>query len=292
MLKNLQSVLSVVGIFVQIIGYIAFFRQVADNPIYAVIVLLIGYTINLVICVQWLTKKESRVTSFVDVKNEPVSVTRYVFSKKQRIGAAIILITGTIAAVACIFLILWSARDTGGFSLARIHAVTWTGGGAVAVRSNGNVPLAYIVDPQKIATSTRFTGTACALSFEAEPRSDMDFLMIDGFIVTVENYEPLSPYTAMIPAPFQDENIVYVEIDSTGGRKRVFAAKTRIRDGNISDISSFKIENGKPESFIIRVNARTPGLYTFSISLATRYKNNVDTLLLKPSSKWVFDNEP
>ena len=176
------------------------------------------------------------------------------------------------------------------FDFVRINKVNWTGGGAFAEIGDKGYPLAYIEDTAHLEEMSRFWGTGCALKFEAEPRSDIERVTIDDVKVFVSNYKPLPKYQSMLPAPFQDENILYIEIDNpANSRTNSFSAIKRINKGKIEDIGVMYLEKSKPETFVIRINAKKPGIYTIECQMLVRYKNQSQVVTLNNPAEWLFD---
>jgi hypothetical protein len=305
MTKRIHELVSVGGILIQVIGFVAFFRDVMTNPLYAIILLIFGYAVTLTACLIRIMKKETKASRFMDLNQAPIKSSQYVFSPRQRQIAMGILIVGTLATVLSGFGIrklsenpvpedLPDLTETPAavFSYVRINRIYWMGAGAVAKANGKRYPLARIIDTTEMSIMSEFTGTACALAFEIETRSDIDRVAIDKFEVVVDNYKPLPVYEPQFPAPFGEANVVYLEIDNPSlSKTNVFLATKKVEDGKVKDIGLVSLVKGTPETFIMRVNARRPGIYTIDCRMVVRYKNSTETVgLLKDPKPWFFDH--
>lgn len=307
MLKDkIQDVLFFIGCVFQIVSFVPGFRNIIGNPVYSLVILLLGYIIVLYWCLLRIYKiKKPRK---MKKQSKKVSFTLVQYFQRPK-GLIFIMIVTTVLTISVGFTIVRNSRNPIAksanlkaeemqnriteFDFIQINKVNWIGGGALALAldSDRNFPLAYIISKDQLKKMSTLTGTACALEFEAEARSDIDRATIDNIEVLVSNYRPLPKYKSMIPAPFDEVNFIYVEIDNPSiGKTNEFIAKKKVIKGEVSEIGILYLEPKKPETFVIRVNARIPGIYTIECQLTVRYKKQIQKIPLNKPEEWLFDN--
>ncbi len=307
MIKNhLQDIALLIGAIIQITGFISYFREIAINPVYSLTILIIGYLLVTYYCLYRMLKKSITDSSMLDIKNMSIKMKYYTYSRRQRIMAILILFISTIATFSLGFTVITKTKNpiaeppmaqvyqianrTAYFDFIKIYAVNWIGGGAYAISGKNEYPLAYIQDTDHLEKMSRFYGTACALKFDLETRNDIGRVSIDDIIVKVSDYKPLPKYEAMLPAPFEEANVLYVEIDNPSRSKtNFFPAIKRIDHGKVKDIGIMYLEYKKPETFILRINAKRPGIYTIECQMIVRYKDQTERIYLSSPSEWLFD---
>ncbi len=308
MIKNkLQDILLVIGISIQIIGFIAFFKDIISNPIYSLTILLVGYLLVFYYFLNKLKKKTTKTLSIMDSMSNRIEKKSYTYSKKQRLNSLIILIILTIITISLSFIVVRAninpkaespmkqiekyKNRTANFDFIKINSVNWIGGGAYAIVGEKNYPFATIENTAHMERMSTFLGTACALQFEIETRSDVDIVTVDEVKVYVSDYQTLPIYKSMLPLPFEDANILYIEIDNpANSRTKSFTATKRVDKGKLQDIGVMYLKKGKPETFVVRINAKTPGIYKLSTQIVVRNKKDVQTITLNEPAYWLFDN--
>jgi hypothetical protein len=180
-------------------------------------------------------------------------------------------------------------------SLVRINRINWIGGGAYASVANKQYSFSSIIDTTQLQRMSSLSGTACALEFELETRSDIDDrVTIDSLEILVLNYKPLPQYELTVPAPFAEKNVLYVEIDNPQMSKtNNYSVLQKITtQGKIDDFGIIYLEKNKPETFVIRINAKTPGIYKIKCQVIVRNKKNSQTISLNKPMEWLFDKYP
>lgn len=187
-----------------------------------------------------------------------------------------------------------------------VFGIGWIGGGAFAVAADSEEqiqefargpaerlkghPLAKILTaptPREIAT---FWGSACAVTFDAEVSSGLAWATIEEIVVVVNSYRALPKYKPMYPAPFKSAHVYYIEMDdpqrTTSNR---FAAEYTFQGDQQQRLGVVRLESGKPERFIVRINARTPGIYQFDLRVAARHKESKQERLIVENASWLFE---
>jgi hypothetical protein len=171
--------------------------------------------------------------------------------------------------------------------LAMIYEPHWFGGGAYAVFDAGDrCRLAWMTSG--FSGLNNFKGTACALMFDIEPRITLDWIKIDEIRVKVNAYRSLIQYEPLLPKPYETANVYYVEIDAEPGSS--YVAEYRVDQGK-RDIGFVRVYRGRPETVVIRINAKTPGIYNFGIELLVSSQNDRVLLPIIKDEKYLFDTK-
>jgi hypothetical protein len=198
--------------------------------------------------------------------------------------------------------------------------VGWVGGGAEAILEDQTLAtgkgtkvvmeergeelrgysLACIIDPD-VDDVCGFTGTACAFTFELQPRPGIPWVRVDGIDIIVHDYKALPKYDPIFPAPDEEMHVYYAEIDNPDlAKKNTFPASFFFRGGGKpgeggsrkkrrQDLTFVRLVEGKPEAFVVRVNAKTPGVYTFSSVVRLSYKDVDSKQTVVKSATFLFD---
>jgi predicted Ser/Thr protein kinase len=239
----------------------------------------------------------------------------------------------TVAALAGITMTLLALTMSGFFSsagpspvpeqkpaLVDLFHVGWVGGGAAAFpvdqalakgkgtkvllehRGKGvrGYALVSIIDPDRDDVC-QFTGTACAFSFELQPRPGIPWVRVDSIDIIVHDYNGLPKYWRLVPGPLQQMNVYYAEIDRPDlAKKNTFSASSFFgtggkpgdggdRKGGRQDLAFVRLIEGKPEAFVVRVNAKRPGIYTFGSVVRLSYKDIQSEQTVIDSATFLFD---
>jgi hypothetical protein len=207
--------------------------------------------------------------------------------------------------------------------LVDLFHVEWVGGGAGAILEDQALatgqgtkvlledmgeelrgyPLASIIDPD-VDDVCGFTGTACAFTFELQPRPGIPWVRVDGIDIIVDDYKPVPKYDEIVPGPDEQMHVYYAEIDNPDlARTNTFSAgyfygneakpgERANRKGKRQDLAFVRLVEGKPEAFVVRVNAKTPGVYTFSSVVRLSYKDVESKQTVVSSETFLFDGVP
>jgi hypothetical protein len=162
-------------------------------------------------------------------------------------------------------------------------------------------PLAGIINPDVDDLCDIGGGAACAFTFELQPRPGTPWVRVDGIDGIVHEYKPVPKYDAIHVGSDEHANVYYVEIDDPGRAKtNTFAAGfvsrseakpggRGSRKGVREELQFVRLAEGKPEAFVARVNARTPGVYTFSGVVRLSYKGVESRHTVVSSETFLFD---
>jgi hypothetical protein len=137
-----------------------------------------------------------------------------------------------------------------------------------------------------------------------QPRPGIPWVRVDGIDIIVHDYKDLPKYDPMFPLPFEKMSVYYAEIDRPHLAKRnTFSAsyffrhepepgKGRGGRGKREDLGFVRLAEGKPEAFLVRVNAKTPGVYTFGGVVRLSYKDVQSQQTIFSSETFLFDEAP
>jgi hypothetical protein len=110
-------------------------------------------------------------------------------------------------------------------------------------------------------------------------------------------------YGGTLLGRFEQMNVYYVELDDPGrvGRDTFSASyffgnegkpqEGRPRRGKRLDLGFVRLFEGKPEAFLVRVNANTPGQYTFGCMVRLGYKDIEVTQAISGPKTFLFVGE-
>jgi serine/threonine protein kinase len=120
---------------------------------------------------------------------------------------------------------------------------------------------------------------ASLLAFDMQPRTGLPWVKVEEISVVVTDYQPmLSRYTTMTFDSKQRAHLYFVEIDHPSRAKTNDFVAQYYEQGQGYEKSKHipdmfvRLENGKPEAFLVGIRAKTPGLYTLfcELSLSSR----------------------
>jgi serine/threonine protein kinase len=150
------------------------------------------------------------------------------------------------------------------------------------------------------------SGFDCIIEFEMQTRTGIPWVRVDGIDVVVYDYKPVPLYRTVVPDGIESTNLYYVEIDKpvNDGKNRFSASffsgdrskvadfhKPNIKRNNKREEWTFvRLEEGKPEAFAVRVNAKTPGVYTFGCEVRLSYKDIESQQTIIASETFLFDH--
>jgi hypothetical protein len=160
---------------------------------------------------------------------------------------------------------------------------------------------APIFDPA-VDDVCQFDGVACAFTFELQPKPGVPWVRIDGIDIVVHDYKDPPEYWVGSPCGEERMHLYYVEIDKPGIGTNTFSAnyffENEVKAGQDARIEGktkrhelefVRLVEGKPEAFIVRVNAKTPGVYTFSAVVRLSYKDVETKQTIVSSETFLFD---
>jgi hypothetical protein len=159
-------------------------------------------------------------------------------------------------------------------SILEIFGLEWIGGGAYALTPQGKLPLAEILTKPKPHQISGFVGTGCAVAFDLGVANGLPWATVEQILVFVHSYRPLSEYEKLFPLPFEEAHVYYVEIDDPERAKcNRFSAKYCFKKNQRERLGVIRLQQGKVERFVVRVNAQIPGIYDFDVRLVGSHKD-------------------
>jgi hypothetical protein len=156
-------------------------------------------------------------------------------------------------------------------------------------------PFSIIIDPEK-DDICKFEARACIFEFELQTRPGIPWVRIDGIDVIVHDYEPLPAYIAPGEDLFggvQLMHVYYLEVDNPSLAKTSrFSASYLYGDGKKpkrQELAFVRLAERKPEAFFVRVNAKTPGRYTFHPVVRLSYRGVEREQTVVKTATYLFD---
>jgi hypothetical protein len=295
----------VLGLLVQLVGYYSTFKNLLSDPLTAILTVGVGYLlIATYCCLMFLSRKEGPAPTPQVEPGKPRLV--FAHSGGQRALAAAIFVAATLGFV--VFVVIQVKAATAGrvvqgselnmdkyaersplLSMVDIYDAGWTGGGAKAILKDGHfLPLAWI-EPKPETSRFDFGGSSCAVSFKIEAKKSYSWLSLDKIVAEVQRYEPLPEYWFWVPRPYQEAEVLYLELSPpTPGRTRFEASILPSDKSKESAHGYIRIDSGKPDEIAVLINATTPGIYTFSVSLLLSAKREHEIVRVIPETSWLF----
>jgi serine/threonine protein kinase len=180
--------------------------------------------------------------------------------------------------------------------------VKWLGGsrGTVDIYGNEIINMARIINPD--VDDVCDVNDACCFAFELQSPPGIPWVRVDGIDIIVEDYERPFGRVGVFAGASQEEhtNVYYVELENQFlGEVHTFSAtyffsdrdKTRPArngEGKRAAFTFVRLIEAKPQAFAVRVNATTPGRYTFSCVARLSYKDEESRQTIISSETWFF----
>jgi hypothetical protein len=297
----------VLGLLIQVVGYYSSFKNLLSDPLTAVLTVGVGYLfIATYCCVRFLSTKDGPALAPRVGTEKPRLV--FAHSAGRRALAAAIFVAATAGFAVFVATQVRAAgigRVVQGsdlnmdkyaersplLSMVDIYDASWTGGGAKAILRNGHVlPLAGI-EPKPETSRFVFGGSSCAVSLKMEAKKSYPWVSLDGIVAEVQRYEPLPEYWRWLPFPYQEAQVLYLEVSPPSPGKTRFPASILPSDKSKESAHGYiRIESGKPDEIIVLISATTPGIYTFSVSLLLSAKREREVVRIIPGASWLFED--
>lgn len=183
--------------------------------------------------------------------------------------------------------------------LLEVFDIRWIGRGATAETHSGTMepfegicryPFATILQAPSSGQICSFFDDACAVSFDAEVRVSVPWVVIHEIAVLVNSYCPLPKYSLSRVLPAQRAHAFYVEIDDpdVAGTDKFFAEYI-FMEKEQRPLSVIRLYSGHPERFVVRVNAKTPGIYNFDLQLTVGHRDTKESINVDKSATFMFD---
>ena len=181
----------------------------------------------------------------------------------------------------------------GFFTPVEVFALGGDGASVFAITSDRRRHrLAQIIDPA-VNNASMMSANVCALKFTVQLLPGHEAAELESIAVVVTSYQPLPPYTnTVVPRPFTDAYPYMVNIDAPSpGLTNRFAARFRVKNGQEERIGIVTFLPSQPEPFLVRINAATPGVYSFDVELTVRTKNSLSRIMLARSEEFFFESK-
>ena len=163
---------------------------------------------------------------------------------------------------------------------------------------------ARIIRPEPYSI-TRSNTQSCIVSFEMQTVTGLDWVRVEKIEAVVSGYRPLPPYAYEADKPSNKDNIetinaYYVEIDEPqSGKEGRFAASGFFTPNNErertaptrADLQFVRMYPKKPEAFMVRINAKKPGIYDFDVVVTTSYRDTIRTKGIGTRMTYLFDGK-
>jgi hypothetical protein len=312
MSNKIKNVFFYFGLAAQLIGFVSLYKSIVDNPYYSLIIVFSGFVLISLFCYENIFKKEIIKSQIMDSVGDTYQYKKNSHSAKHRTTYGFIFLLALIVLAGTSFKIIKIhtpvanspldvfdnfKKTKTAFNLVNIYHVAWIGGGAFATVGEGsdekNYPYASIINQNKINIAAgHFSGTACALVFDIETRNDIPWVSLDQVRVKVINYTALPKYDPIFPAPFEEAIVYYVELDNPKVAKtNIFMSDFIIEKGKRKNFGGVRLKKEQPEKLVVRINAKTPGIYTLQCELIARHENDKETVTLTKVTDWLFDGQ-
>ncbi len=308
----IKKVMFFLGVLFQLFGYISFIISNSHDPLYFFIFIVIGYFLFLIVCLTSLFSKKKARLSILYPRGDPINKTNPKYKDKQRLFILAIIFLATVLFLIFSTTMLSKAVDRTYempisayknyqekryiLKLADAFNVEWLESGKKVVITTENeyggnykyISLVTIEDFKSIDLNVLYHGD-CALIFNLEPRARLSWIYVDYICVKVLAYKSLPDYKLLEPpyAGLQEAHVYYIEVDkpqSIGNKNNIFQAKYSKKT-----LGKVILRKGKPETFILRINAKTPGIYKLSCEILVSSKSTKEKIVLTKPVEFLFD---
>lgn len=263
------------------------------DPLYAIILLSTGYSIGIAAFIWFRRKEVSRNRGLSHKPVQPHHWFLWLWGPAITILFAVHLILGFLQCQKPGINSAFAESGKGGrrrciFSIVELFGVGRHGPKVYTLVGNKRYNFAEI--PRSAgAPSGNVSGASCVLEFNAEPVARAAVVDVEGLAVIVDSYQPVPAHNESArPRGIQEARLFSASIDnpSAVGTNR-FGAKLLYQQQE--KLVWLRLERGKPEKVLVKVEAKTPGLYTFSILLSVRHKEIREAVVVARSEEFIFD---
>jgi len=220
------------------------------------IAMLVGLGCIVAFCVTLLRWEKDHGAPFVGKLQ-----IRFVHVGPTRVASVVCLMLALIAMSFVLVFLLQPAP------LCDVYNSHWVIDDGKAENGSQRYALAWILDPKD--PNQIMSDQGCGLSLDVWCKEKYPFVLVDEVRIVVESYKPINAPT-LDPSfrGLQASSICIAEIDAVPeGESRRFVANYVVqkKDGALEvqshEFQKVKVEKGKPESFFVKVTAKTPGVY-------------------------------
>lgn len=182
--------------------------------------------------------------------------------------------------------------DDYSMDIVRITDYQWLDTGAYALLQNQTRhPLAKIIRGDASKGFTNLSGSSCAFRFKIEPGPSQDFVEIENICAFVSEYSSADLYESHYPLSMNNTTLFVISPDDplTGKSREFCTVKKYMTNGQNAPWQGIHLEKGKPEEYVVRINPKKPGKYTFKVVLKVRHDNKIEEVTLMPLGTWYFE---
>jgi hypothetical protein len=152
------------------------------------------------------------------------------------------------------------------YELVLLYSLRWIGDGAIIIEEGKEeFPASIILKDKKSITST--FGHDCIINFDLEINENFKWVKVEKIFIKVKDFRRLKNYELLLPLPFEKSNVYYILLDDPkiSGKSEFEAELIYYLNGKVNKFDSIRLFPNKPESFAIRIDAKSEGLYTFDL---------------------------
>lgn len=183
-----------------------------------------------------------------------------------------------------------NTTDSNLFEIFKIRWLSSAGGKLKGIKNNSEkwYPLAFLENLNTSQKKCRLLN-ACALSFRVEAMQHVGWVIVENISVTVNSYEKIPVSNVRVACGMSQANVYFVEIDDPSDSNRnIFNAEYVYPKCESLTPGIMHLENGKPELFVLRINAKTPGFYNFDVHFTASHKEMEQTIKIFESYECIF----
>lgn len=175
------------------------------------------------------------------------------------------------------------------FSAFRVFGLRWIGDGAYIEEKGESVYPAAIILKNKNQIVKSY-GHDCIINFDLELKNTYKWAKIERIFVKVTSFRELSDYELLLPNPFEESNVYYIQIDNPENiGNSEFEAKLFYNiNGNSNNFGEVRLYPNQPESFTIRIDAKSIGLYKFDLYCSFHSDVNKELICVFKEAEYAF----
>jgi hypothetical protein len=272
--KTLAYFLGIAALIFQGVGYLGFLNSVYDDALYLLIALFIGFAFSLWFLVSSWTSANMVESNIRDADGNKVLVSQRPGWVRKTLACAVFV----FAIGGCIYG-WWYLGETALY-LAEVGEPFIISTTVMVSEGNQRKYPAALCASSKVfggLTADSLMGDTIGVRFSLIKRPRISWIEVDAINVKVEKIEPLpkflseryygatltNTYLAVIDKPAADAPFVVRAkyIDMEGGKDALRESQ------NVIYLTDYK-----PQPFNLRISAKTPGIYTYSVEINVHYR--------------------
>lgn len=182
-----------------------------------------------------------------------------------------------------------AATSPARFKIVDVFNTDWPGSGSATGPDGTEYNYAKIIDPQT-GDPSFWKADACVFTFDCAKSELVPSVLIKGIRVIVQDYQPPPPYDREFFAAVERAHVYYCEIAPPKGERNSFPAVLLDKDGKPTQKEVVRLREEGEEAFKVRINTRTPGLYTIRCEMVVGYRDVLETVRLSEPKQYLFGN--